>query len=118
MSLSSDDSRLITASSDETARVWDCRAFSWDVDKALCQAGLVGPERIPAQIDDDGWLRTTDPEGGLLFWVPEEHRRAVCDMSKLRFPNIPSEWPIRIEWDQLMHGERWTKVRSTGVEQK
>ena len=93
----------IAVSQDKTIRAWDVGAFPWEADRSFADCDLRGPDRIPAQIPEDGWIRTTN--GGLLLWVPPEHRNAVCDMCLFCISMDESDGSIRIFWDKLCHGE-------------
>ena len=95
---------------DQSIRIWDTEAFTWEVDESLAACGLLGPDRIPLSVPDDGWIRT--PEGGLLLWIPDEHRVRVCDVSSFCISANETREPIRILWDKLCHGERWTEIHS------
>ena len=108
--ISQDDKFVVSGARDRTIRIWDTQAFRWEVNQSLAVCGLRGPEKIPAHIPDDGWIRTLD--GGLLLWVPAEHRNVVCDMSQRCISREETDQPIRILWDKLCHGERWSDVWS------
>ena len=104
----SHDGRHIVSGGDKAIRIWDSSTFCWDSDLSLASCGRLGPEKIPAHIEDDGWLHTVD--GGLLLYIPPEHRRAVCDMSSLCISQDEGDQPIRILWDRLCHGDKWTEI--------
>ena len=117
ISISNDGKRVVSSSQgeavrtwDKTVRIWDAQACSWDIDKSLAACGLRGSSRIPVSIPDDGWTRT--PEGGHLLWIPKEYRIRVCDVSSNRISANEDEEPIRILWDELRHGERWSGIRN------
>ena len=106
--ISHNGSRIVSCSDDTTIRIWNTNAFHWDSDHSLTSCECIGPEKIPAHIGDDGWLRTVG--GGLLLYIPAEHRRAVCNMSSLCISQDEGDQPMRISWDRLYHGEKWMVI--------
>ena len=108
IAISHDGFRIACGSSGDVVQIWDTQSFLWEKDESLCAGGLIGPHKIPASVDEDGWLRTK--EGGLLLWVPSEYRNAICDSSMLRFPERDVKRPIRVRWGSLCRGRNWTTV--------
>ncbi|KAI9446894.1 hypothetical protein BJY52DRAFT_1228598 [Lactarius psammicola] len=60
----------------------------------------------PFVIPSDGWLRTVD--GGILTYIPNEHRAAVCDMSMICIPDDAQGRPIRLDWDGVYNA--WDEI--------
>ncbi|KAF7377628.1 WD40 repeat-like protein [Mycena sanguinolenta] len=99
---------IASASADKTVRIWSTRAFKWKIDRTMASCGLRDPDRIPAEIPDDGWIRK--PDGGLLLCIPDEHRTAVSDTSIRCISQDERNQPIRVLWDKLRHGEKWRNI--------
>ena len=57
-------------------------------------------------------------KGELVLAVPSQYRNAVCDLSLVCMTRKEEDRPIRIEWDELVHGLDWAKIRivENGVE--
>lgn len=108
LSASKDGTRIAGGFDDGTVRIWDSQCFFWDVDTSICENGLLGPERVPENVGEDGWLRTGD--GRLLLRVPREYRTLICDMSARQAFEQERVTPIRVDWERFCHGERWTEV--------
>ena len=108
LAVSHDGHHIASGAYDKTVRVWDTNAFHLGSDQSLAGSALLGPEKIPSHIEDDGWLRTIG--GGLLLYIPAEHRRAVCDMSNVCISQEAGDQPMRILWDRFCHGEGWTEI--------
>ena len=108
LTVSQDGRRMVSGATDRTIRIWDTGSFHWSSDRSVAGCILLGPKKMPAHIPDDGWLRTVD--GGLLLYIPAEHRRAVCDKSSLCISQDEGDQPMRILWDRVWHGEKWAEV--------
>ena len=109
LAISPDGCRIVTGSWDNSIRIWDTRAFTLDVDQSFVSGGLRGADRCPAEIPEDGWIRTT--EGGLLLWIPREHRFSMYSDMSLLCISQGKDRRIRVDWDRLRHGEDWTSIR-------
>ena len=104
----SSDGKWIVAEDGWNLRVWDSQAFFWSADTRTCRNALIGPESIPEEVGDDGWIRTGEDE--LLLWVPEEYRESICDLSRWLDADDDDRRSIRILWHNLHHGSEWTKM--------
>ena len=100
--------RVVSGAYDRTIRIWNTENFHWGSDQSLASCSLLGPEKRPACIPDEGWIRTVD--GGLLLYIPAEYRRAICDMHSLCISQDEGNQLMYILWDRLCHGEKWIEV--------
>lgn len=129
---------ILSASEDETIRFWNasdgtcagriCRRESlWDPTR---QFFLSIPEWWPESrlkvrslvysadptiIPEDGWIRTMN--GGLLVWVPPEHRECSCHLAG-RVTTTSDDGDENVQsssWKGLPCGEDWTRVMDLRV---
>ena len=100
LSVSTDGKRIVSGSADNSIRIWDPRDF-FNADNTVVSYNLYTADKLSVKIPEDGWIRTT--KGGLLLWIPEEHRPAVCDVSRVSISQTFKP-PIRIVWDNIHHG--------------
>ena len=108
LAVSQDGRHIVSGARDSTIRIWSSANFHWDSDQSLALCCLLGPEKVPAHIERNGWIRTLDDK--LLLWVPDEHRNAACDMSDICISQDEGDKPIRILWDKFQYGDRWMDV--------
>ncbi|KAG9019767.1 hypothetical protein FS842_007768, partial [Serendipita sp. 407] len=81
---SPDDLRIISGSADQTIRVWNpaiTRAYSTNATT----------EYHP---DANGWVH--HPDGGLLFWVPEDCRNGLTCPAILTIPTAGDHRVVRL----------------------
>ena len=113
IAVSHDGKCIVSGGRDDAIRLWDSQAFYWE--KALStfnlRCDLRGPEKVPEDIAEDGWIRTTESQ--LVLWVPPQYRGPLCDMSLLCISEDPENHPVRIHWDNICGGESWESIRST-----
>ncbi|THH07064.1 hypothetical protein EW145_g3641 [Phellinidium pouzarii] len=105
MVYSKDGSQLVTGSCDGTIRVWDTGTLKKQVD---AQELVAEAQKLQNFVPDDGWVRTLD--GGLLLWVPAEHRHGVYDKSMMTIPTNAFNHSMRLDCTKFCHGEAWTNV--------
>ena len=109
ITISPDGKRIISGGRDASIRMWDCQDFHSNVDYTFIDCGTRTTEKRPAQIPNDGWIRTVSADE-LLLWVPSEYRGAVCDMTKLCIAREEDKRSVRIVWDKVCRGEGWTSI--------
>ncbi|KAH8988296.1 WD40 repeat-like protein, partial [Lactarius hatsudake] len=123
---SPDGRHIVSGATDRTIRVWNAQtsiatASFWDprrkdfmstqLQNAYPQQDVtdepdhdakdikVTRSSYPLAIQNEGWLRTVD--GGLLTYIPHEHRDSVCDMCVMCIPDDAPGHPIRLDWNRL-----------------
>ncbi len=60
------------------------------------------------QPDTNGWV--TDPEGGLLYWVPLDCRAGLHSPALLTIPLSSNIRPVLLDFTEFVFGTSWTQV--------
>jgi len=58
--------------------------------------------------DPNGWVR--DPEGGLLYWVPQDCRAGLHSLARLTIPPASSTRSVSLDFDDFVFGTSWTQI--------
>ncbi|KAG9020670.1 hypothetical protein FS842_007135 [Serendipita sp. 407] len=58
--------------------------------------------------DSNGWVH--HPDGGLLFWVPEDCRNGLTCPAILTIPITGRHRVIRLNLGEFSYGESWTDI--------
>ena len=68
------------------------------------------PPDFHAQPDQDGWVR--DPEGGLLYWVPDYCLIALRSSAHFVIPLIPNPniRSVSLDFEDFVYGTSWTEI--------
>lgn len=138
MKLSRPDGRyLVTGSIDSTVRIWDMdlimKLSKEDLNSVIGvyeddthsigveTATTVGKNKtiarkiMPRYFTRYAWERETgwsrNAEGGLLFWIPPEHRRDATDMSKICIP-AAARYEVNYEHLARYEGTNWVNIYS------
>ncbi|KAL5531017.1 hypothetical protein ACEPAG_3893 [Sanghuangporus baumii] len=131
-----DGNRIFSASWDKTIRFWNAKDGSqsgilfrgdsrWDLErhcfvsipkwwpisswKSFTTQSLMYSSN-PLYVSDDGWIRTLD--GGLLLWVPPDHRRCSCHAaSESTITTNDCDGRLKSSaWKDLPQWKDWTNV--------
>lgn len=115
ISVSHDGRHIVSGGRDDAIRLWDSQAFFWEKAPSThdLDCDLLGPDRVPENIPEDGWIRTA--QGGLVLWVPTQYRGPLCDMSSLYISEDQENHPVRVRWDDICGGDSWERVRFSSV---
>ena len=98
---------IISGSTDCTVRMWNPETAS------------LGPSCTDIQIsshfyalpDPEGWVR--DPEGGLLYWVPLDSRKALHSPALLTLPRTSDVRSVSLDFNDFVFGTSWTNGLNT-----
>ncbi|KAG8776851.1 hypothetical protein FRC15_011673 [Serendipita sp. 397] len=93
---SPDGHRIISGSHDCTIRIWDPTKYPSRVDTCF-------------RSDSDGWVR--HPDGGLLFWVPEDCRNGLSCPAILTIPTTGHDRVVRLNLETFRYGSSWTDIK-------
>jgi WD40 repeat protein len=101
ITFSSDGSRLISRSYDNTIRIWDAKTAPFYNPNERLTTDL------DVEIDNEGWIFQ---EGRRLLWVPEDCRSGLESAALLTIPVTQHHRKIRLDISQMYHGPSWTDI--------
>jgi WD40 repeat protein len=100
---SSDGRRIISASRDNTIRIWHSSSnIPIRITSSAIEAALP---------DTDGWVK--DPVGGLLYWVPHDCRAGLHSPALLTIPQASPVRSVSLQFDEFAFGNSWTQIFNT-----
>ncbi|KAG8842130.1 hypothetical protein FRC20_004617 [Serendipita sp. 405] len=91
-----DSYHIISSPNDGTIRILDPASYFSRVDTCFYP-------------DSDGWVR--HPDGGLLFWVPEDCRNGLSCPAVLTIPTTGHNRVVRLNLEAFSHGSSWTDIK-------
>ena len=61
-----------------------------------------------AKPDKDGWVKNS--EGGLLYWVPHNHRESVHSPAVMTIPLTSRNRSVSLDFDDFAFGTSWGQI--------
>ncbi|KAG8807414.1 POC1 centriolar protein A [Serendipita sp. 400] len=92
---SPDGRYVVSGSSDKTVRIWNTQT-------------PLDPRVVDFQPDDNGWVK--HPNGGLLFWVPEDCRNGLTCPAVLTIPTDGPNRVVRLDLRDFCFGPSWEQI--------
>jgi WD40 repeat protein len=121
-----DTGRAVGGSDDKTIRIWDAESPIQTRDHQLVEdqqqvdLSSTGPHpnalfisglKISLIPDSHGWIH--HPDGGLLFWVPEDCRNGLASPAILTIPTNGHQRVVRLDFTDFQYGTSWHRVKTT-----
>ncbi|PVF92501.1 WD40 repeat-like protein [Serendipita vermifera] len=122
---SPDGSYIVSGSMDETIRIWRTKHNGTE-DPATVQSVLSSPYDNTIQIsktgstgasisvdlhtDPSGWVY--HPDGGLLFWIPEDCRHGLICPATLTIPTMGRHRVVRLDAGEFHFGTSWISIKN------
>ena len=122
---SPDGQHIVSGSEDNTTQVWDVDNLisTQDHHPLGHQPDVVSPATeqqlntllihgLPISLitDSSGWIH--HPDGGLLFWVPEDCRNGLASPAILTIPTTGHHRVVRLDFTNFQYGTSWRKVKT------
>ncbi|KAG8769671.1 hypothetical protein FRC20_006954, partial [Serendipita sp. 405] len=98
VSYSPDGHHIVYGSDDDTIRIW-------------CPAQYPANVTTGFHLDSNGWVR--HPDGGLLFWVPDDCRNGLSCQAILTIPTTGHNRVVRLNLEGFSHGSSWTDIKKS-----